>query len=61
MKEEYMLKDHIIQIVDHNKGCQTQVNIVLERIIKEIKTFPPANVQARSEWLWEPIDNELHG
>lgn len=58
MKEEYMSKYHIIQIVDHNKGCQTQVNIILERIIKEIKAFPPANVEPRS--LWEQIDNELH-
>ena len=53
---EYISKDHIIRIIEHNKGCQTQVNIVLERIIKEIKAFPPAEVEQKAE-----NDNELHG
>lgn len=39
MKEEYISKDHIIQIVDHNKGCQTQINLTLSKIIKEIETL----------------------
>ena len=32
-------KDRIIQIIEGHKGCQTQINLTLSKIIKEIETL----------------------
>ena len=32
-------RDRIIQIIEGHKGCQTQVNLVLAKIIKEIEVL----------------------
>ena len=42
-------KSAIIRIIEHNKGLQTQINLVLSRIIKEIQDYPFID------------GNELHG
>ena len=42
-------RDRIIQLIEGHKGCQTQVNLILSRIIKEIQDYPFTD------------DNELHG
>ena len=32
-------KDRIIQLIEGHKGCQTQVNLVLSKIVKEIEVL----------------------
>lgn len=32
-------RDRIIQLIEGHKGCQTQINLVLSKIIKEIEVL----------------------
>lgn len=45
MKKAYINKEHVLQLLQSQKGIQTNINLVLDRCIKNISILPTITLE----------------